>query len=71
MEFLPLKEKMKCACCRKSIPLSKVFMLFKEVEMIEGKEEITYKHFCGFCHMYISKIRETVIEEIRNRLLKY
>ncbi len=70
MDFLPSKEKMKCVCCRKMIPMSKVFMLFKEIETINGQEECSYKHMCGFCHMYVTTVKESITLDLSNRLVQ-
>lgn len=63
-------EKIKCVCCRKVIPLSKIFMLSKEIEIVDGLQEIAIRHICGYCHMYTTALRKTVAEDNIERVIQ-
>jgi len=44
-----VKMKLKCICCKKIIPESKVFVIVKEDE--------EFKHMCGNCFIYVTNLR--------------
>lgn len=57
------KEKLKCVCCRKTIPLSKVFMLSKQTVVIDGLKEMVIRYICEPCLSYTSTLHKTITEE--------
>ena len=51
--------KLKCICCRKVIPKTKIFVIVVEIEIVSDVEDYTIKHMCGYCYSYVNKIVST------------
>ena len=52
MKFKEFKDRMICICCKRVIARSKIFMIVKHCEMIDGQVNIEFKPMCKPCHSY-------------------
>ena len=48
--------KLKCICCRKVIPKTKIFVIVVEIEIVNDVDVHVIKHMCGYCNNYMNKI---------------
>jgi hypothetical protein len=61
MTLTIFEGKLKCACCNKIIPVSKVFMIEKAVD---GLQEVKINHLCLPCHNYKQQHKSVRVEVI-------
>ena len=57
--WYPTNVKLKCICCRKVIPKTKIFVIVVEIEIVNDVEDYVIKHMCGYCYSYVNKIVST------------
>ncbi len=70
MQVQQYNEKMRCICCKKVIPKSKIFMLSKEIEIIDGLQEVMIRHICGYCNMYVTALRQTISQDNLDKIVQ-